>query len=136
VIINGTNNATWTGNLIVQSGTAQLGGNAAVPNIVYVGSGGTFNIANTVTGVIKGLNDYSGAGGTVTTPNTRSLTVNGNGSYSFSGNMTGANMGFTVALGSSGVQTLSGSNSYGGATTINSGILNIRNDSALAACRS
>jgi autotransporter-associated beta strand protein len=45
--------------------------------------------------------------------------------------MTGANMGFTVALGSSGVQTLSGSNSYGGATTINSGILNIRNDSAL-----
>ena len=132
VVIAGTNNATWTGNLIVQSGTAQLGADKAVPNIVYVGSGGTFNIANTVAAAIAGLNDYSGAGGTVTTPNSRSLTVNGNGSYSFSGNITGANMGFTVALGSAGKQILSGSNSsYGGLTTISSGILNIQNGSSL-----
>ena len=34
VIIAGTNNATWTGNLIVQAGTAQLGANAAVPGVV------------------------------------------------------------------------------------------------------
>jgi autotransporter-associated beta strand protein len=131
VVIAGTNNATWTGNLIVKAGTAQLGGNAAVPGVVSVGSGATFDFLNNTAAAVRGIQDYSGAGGTVTTTNSRSLSVNGNGSYSFSGNMTGANMGFTVALGSSGVQTLSGSNSYGGATTINSGILNIRNDSAL-----
>jgi autotransporter-associated beta strand protein len=131
VVIAGTNNATWTGNLIVQAGTAQLGANTAVPGVVSIGSGATFNFANNAAATVRGIQDYSGAGGTVTTPNSRALTVNGNGSYSFSGNITGANMGFTVGLGSSGVQTLSGSNSYGGATTINSGILNIRNDSAL-----
>jgi autotransporter-associated beta strand protein len=131
VVIAGTNNATWTGNLIVKAGTAQLGGNAAVPGVVSVGSGATFDFLNNTAAAVTGIQDYSGAGGTVTTTNSRALSVNGNGSYSFSGNMTGANMGFTVALGSSGVQTLSGSNSYGGATTINSGILNIRNDSAL-----
>ena len=131
VVIAGTNNATWTGNLIVKAGTAQLGGNAAVPGVVSVGSGATFDFLNNTAAAVRGIQDYSGAGGTVTTTNSRALTVNGNGSYSFSGNITGANMGFTVALGSSGVQTLSGSNSYGGATTINSGILNIRNDSAL-----
>ena len=55
--------------------------------------------------------------------------MNGNGTYAFSGNITGGpnTTGFTVALGSSGVQILSGTNTYSGATTISAGKLQIGN---------
>ena len=132
VVIAGTNNATWTGNLIVQAGTAQLGGNAAVPGVVSIGSGATFDFRNNTAAAVRGIQDYSGAGGTVTTSNGnagRVLTVNGNGTYAFSGNITGGpnTTGFTVALGSSGVQILSGTNTYTGTTTITAGTLQIGN---------
>jgi autotransporter-associated beta strand protein len=104
--------------------------------VVSIGSGATFNFGNNSAAVVKGIQDYSGGGGTVTSTNTRALTVNGSGTYSFSGNVTGATAEFKVGLGGSGKQILSGSNSYGGLTTITTGILNIRNDNALGTTNS
>lgn len=143
VIFSGNNQSTWTGNLYVTSGLFRISGETSTTkslsasNTLYIASGGTFqNNNNTLT--IAGVNDFSGGGGVIdnTANNARDLTFGGSGNYSFSGiiqNSGGvsSSLGLVVALTGSGSQTLSGSNSYVGNTAITSGILNIRNSSAL-----
>lgn len=128
----GVANASWTGNLTVNSGVTRF--SSANPlssaNTLTINSGAFLRNGNANLS-IAGLN---GGGNFDQASGSRTLTVAGSGNYAFSGSLTnaGANtLALTVALGSTGKQTLSGNNSYIGATAINSGILNIQNSNAL-----
>jgi len=115
----------FTGNLTVSSGTLKVPGS-------YVGLNPNAVTLSSVTGLdLNGNNEavggLSGAAGLVTnTGGAKTLTLAGSGTYSYGGLLTAttpANMALTVALSPAGVQTLTGSNSYTGATTIGGGTL-------------
>jgi fibronectin-binding autotransporter adhesin len=144
ILLSGSGTATgWTGNLIIEAGDGALGlstGNTATGagNIVEIGSGASFDFSSDVSGIagfsptIAGLEDYS----TISTPSTvyesvtnnETLTLAGSGAYSFSGSIqnssnTSGNVALTVALTGGGTQTLTGSSTYSGPTTLTSGTL-------------
>lgn len=143
VVFGGNNQGAWTGNLYITGGlfriSGQTGGvkSVSASNTIYIASGATFQNNNNIL-TIAGVNDLNGGGGVLdnTANNARDLTLGGSGNYNFSGviqNSGGASssLGLIIALTGSGSQTLSGANTYLGNTTINSGILNIQNSSAL-----
>ncbi|WP_194266237.1 autotransporter-associated beta strand repeat-containing protein [Dechloromonas sp. H13] len=122
---------TYTGTTNIQAGTLAIGGseNIADASTVNVASGATFDL--------RGFNETIDAltgGGAVTKTGTGATTLTvgfNNGSGAFSGviqNPTG-----TLALTKigTGTQTLSGANTYSGATSINDGALIVANNGAL-----
>ena len=122
---------SYTGTTTVNSGTLQLAssgfgtlGNGSSNNVVV--NGGILDL-NGNTQIIGGL---TGTGGTVTSSTGSSaylkLTSSSNGTYS--GSITGALKFWQFGTGTT---TLSGSNSYTGATQIDKGAVNITNSSAL-----
>ena len=134
--LSGANYATYSGNVIVLSGMLKLGGAftaGSTPlgpaNVVQVNTGATFDAGGNVT--IAGLNDNNGAAGTVTdSGNGKTLTLGGSGTYSFAGTITNG-VGLTaLAKSGTGVQRLSGTNTYFGATTVSSGTLLVNGDSS------
>ncbi len=125
------NNPGFTGNVTVGSGILKVNSATALSsaNIVAIDSYSnppTFNL-NGYNQTIAGLSDGPNGGGTVTnTGVAKTLTLGGNGAYSFSGSIGAtnlANLAMTVALTGGGTQALGGTNTFTGATTVNSGIL-------------
>jgi len=132
------NNPGFTGGVIVQTGGFKVSSTTALDsaNAVTVYSGATFDIS-AVNQTIAGLNDNAGAGGSVTNTTTtaRTLTLGGTGTYSFAGSIaptTAADISLNVAMGSTGVQTLGGINTYTGPTTVAGGKLNLTGSLASA----
>ena len=95
-----------------------------------IAAGSTLDLGG-VTQQVASLSDYApGSGGSVVNSNTGTLSVlslNPTGSTTFSGTIQGGGTLGTVSLVivGSGTQVLAGSNTYTGATTISSGILNL-----------
>lgn len=125
----------FTGNLEVRSGMLSLATTSLLgsSNVVSVNSGSSLGFAGSQSWA--GLNDGTAGGGTigVSSNSLRGLTLAGSGSYSFSGQIVdrvgapgvSSQLGITVALGSGGVQKLSGANAYTGVTTLTSGTLEV-----------
>jgi hypothetical protein len=126
LIILGNNSAS-TATYTVTAGTLQAGTTTAfnANNVVTV-TGGTFDLGN-FSNTIAGLSDGNVTTGVVTNSGSgvKTLTLGGNGTFSYGGNITAttpSNLALTVAL-TGGSQTLNGSNSYAGGTTITGGTL-------------
>jgi len=134
ISITGSNSG-FTGNLIVNSGTTRINSVNALnsANAVSVATGGVFNI-NGLAQTIAGLNTVNYAsGGTVTNAGVaKTLTLGGSGTYSFGGVISGTNMALTVNLTGGGQQTLNGSNTYTGVTTLSAGTLIINGNNSAA----
>ena len=135
LILNAAN--TYTGDTLVQSGTLQLNNNLSIQNSAFDTSGAGVLVLNSVFtptfGGLKGSTSLSTTNvsgyGSVT-----ALTLNPQSgkSYSYSGNIgNGAVAGMTLTKSGSGTQVLSGSNSYSGATTVSTGMLQFATTNAL-----
>jgi autotransporter-associated beta strand protein len=116
---------TYSGATNITQGTLQLGTAAAAGSIgansaVSVGNGATFTLLNVSGGVLANNVSNGAAGtGTVNVASTGSITLSGtlaNGSGTLAFKQTGT-----------GTTTLTGNDSYGGATTITAGVLQIGN---------
>ncbi len=116
----------YSGNTTVSTGTLQLGANGAIPD-----GAGNGNVALTGTLDLNGFSDtINGLSGAGTVNNsaagTPTLTVGGNDqSSTFSGTITNTAGTLALAKTGAGTLTLSGTNGYSGATTINGGMLQI-----------
>ncbi len=128
---------TYTGNLRVQSGTLQIGSstyngntapnqNLAIPDAASV----TVDAGAVLTFVWTGAETFDALNGAGTLnrnvgdgQGNVTLTIGaGNGSGTFSGAITSQ---FNLVKTGTGVQILSGANTYGGTTTVNGGLLNV-----------
>ena len=131
---------TYTGDTLISTGTIALGNNLALQNSAYdtTGSNGTtigLNVTGFTTptfGGLKGSVDLASAitGGY---SGVTSLTLNPQSGLSatYSGIIANGASGMNLTKSGLGTQTLSGTNSYTGTTTINGGTLNLNNASAL-----
>lgn len=131
-------NPAFTGNVDVLTGGTLRVVNAtalSATNVVKVRSGGLLELNANPT--IAGLNDESGSGGLVSpVSDNRTLTLGGSASYSFNGNLENnllatPNRVLSLVKGGSGNQTLGGTNSYTGTTTLNGGLLKLNSSGAL-----
>ena len=128
-------NAGFTGSAVVLSnGTLRIttGAGLSSNNTVQLNSGGLLEV-NTGTATIGGLNDNAGAGGTVSVvTSSRTLALAGSGNYSFSGVLqdNGASK-LSLTKSGTGIQRLSGSNTYTGTTTVSGGVLRLDSANAL-----
>jgi autotransporter-associated beta strand protein len=115
---------TYDGDTYVNAGTVKLSGSGAIAaaSAVVVSNGATFDF----NGLSRTVDGISGAG--AVTLGSATLTVSNSATNTFSGNLTGSG---GLSKTNTGTQILSGSNSYDGATAVNSGVLNIQNASAL-----
>jgi autotransporter-associated beta strand protein len=136
----GNTNPAFVGGVEVDQGSFVVTTTGALNanNAVSVASGATFDVRN-VAQTVAGLNDVvAGAGGTVTDTTATAvqvLTLGGSGTCSYDGTITAAtpaDMALTVNLASAGVQALSGTNAYTGATTVSGGTLRLGNTGALS----
>ena len=117
---------SYSGNTTISAGTLQLGANGAIP-----GGSGYGNVSLTGTLDMHGysdmINGLSGAGAVNNTASgTPTLTVGGNDQTStFSGTITNTAGTLALTKTGAGTLTLSGTNGYSGATTVNGGMLQI-----------
>ena len=124
--LQGSNTGTIQG-VIQDNGVSGAGVGTATVSLVKAGAG-TWNLngANTYTGSTLVSSGTLNLNGTIAGS---SVTVNGANFYeSSTGSISGASVTLTA---SNATVTLAGSNTYGGATTISGGILNLQNSSAL-----
>jgi len=124
IVLSGANDYTGgtilSGGLLKLSGSGTLGSTSGTLNV----NGGTLDLGGT-NQTVGALNGSAGAINTST--GTSTLTVgNGDGSGSYAGSITNTG---TVALTKTGAgtQTLTANDSYTGATTINGGVLELKN---------
>ncbi|MEN9468779.1 MAG: hypothetical protein RL630_512 [Verrucomicrobiota bacterium] len=114
LILSGDN--TYNGTTSVNSGTLSLGASERIADTSdLVVASGTFDLA----GFNESLGSLAGSGGI--TLGSGSLTTNSSSNSTFSGVISGIGGSFSKT--GSGSLTLSGNNSYSGATTINAGTL-------------
>lgn len=123
---------TYSGGTVINNGTVQLGNNnAAGVGDLTLAANGALDL-NNFNDLVGGLNGSgvvdSVAGGSPT------LTIGNNDTGgNFSGTIRNTSGTVNVTKTGNGVSTLSGSNSYAGATTVNAGTLRVANYNALGA---
>ena len=129
LILNGAN--TFAGSTLISSGTLQLGNNLALQNSVFDPSGaGTLAFSS-------GINTPTFGGLTSSTDlilpsNVTAITLNpGSGVTATYGGNLGGGTAMSLTKSGSGIQVLTGSNSYTGATTLSGGVLSISSDDNL-----
>jgi fibronectin-binding autotransporter adhesin len=129
--MDGPSSPGWTGSFIIQAGTVRPGtaNNQFATNTVLSISSSNSAFLN-VGGInadlyFAGVNDIAGAtgGGFGGGSSIRNVVLGGSGNYTYSGSFSSAFWGIYVNLSGSGKQTLTGTNAYGGWTTVNSGTL-------------
>src|SRR5207245_10997370 len=124
---------TNTGDTTVRAGTSQLGATNAGPwgSSVTGATGAWFDLRgfSDVIGSLAGAGTVtSGAAGAVT------LTAGGNNtSTTFSGLIQNGSGTVALTKTGTGTLTLSGANTYSGATTVSAGVLDVQNNTALGA---
>src|SRR3989441_14347 len=129
LILSGAN--TYTGATSVSAGTLQLGATNTVPSgsAVTVSGGATFDLhgfSDAIGSLAGAGTGTSGAAGAVT-----GAAGGNNTSTTFSGVIqNGSGPGARAQTGT-GTPTLSGANTYTGATTVSAGVLDVRNNSGL-----
>ena len=129
---------SYTGATLVVGGTLQMVNVSALNsnNIVTLGGNGsapTLDLNNTSV-TIAGLNDGGYTTGTVTNSGgtVKTLTLGGTGSYIYAGAIAAtAPANFSLTKTGAGTQTLTGSNSYSGLTSVTGGVLSLLNGAAL-----
>ena len=126
-----TGSNTYSGGTTVTGGTLQLGNNSAL------GAGGLTVNAGMVdlAGCNPVVTSLGGLGGTISNSSTASstLTVNQATTTAFGGVLADGSGGLSLVLSGSGGLCLTGSNTYGGGTTVTGGTLQLGNNSALGA---
>ena len=128
--LNLTNASTYSGNTLVSGGMLVLANlNALQNSTVDTGSVGAQSVNLTATGTYN-LGGLQGANGLDMAVSNLSVGSN-NQSTTFSGVLTGA-FGNNLTKVGTGTLTLSGANTYGGATTVNGGILTFLHTGAKA----
>ena len=118
---------TYTGATTINGGTVAVMGSLADTTVVDVASGATYHVAASDTiGGLKGAGDVDLGG--------KTLTVNiaaSDGSTEFTGAINGSTSSSSLTKSGSGKLKLSGTNTYEGATTVEAGVLEVSNASAL-----
>src|SRR5437867_191768 len=131
LIVSGAN--TYTGATAISAGTLQLGATNALPSgsAVTVSGGATFDLR----GFSDGIGSLAGAG-TVTSGAAGAVTLTAGGnnaSTTFSGLIQNGSGTVALTKTGTGTLTLSGANTYSGATTVSAGVLDVQNNTALGA---
>jgi fibronectin-binding autotransporter adhesin len=144
-IITGSNKITFT-NSVAGTGTTSMAGNQTTfTGVLEISNGATLSAANAPSGLvtngtvniksggnfiytqgasIAGLNGEAGAYATVG-GQSKLLTLTGSGAYNFAGIIRDGTAAAQLTMNGTGTQTLSGNNTYTGATTVNAGTLNL-----------
>jgi len=119
-----TGSSNYAGGTRIDSSTLRITGTGAVPaggNLVFQGSGtATFDV-NGTTQTVAGLNDSVLAGAIRSTAANGKLIVGDSNDSTFRGVMSSASLALEKV--GTGKLTLSGSNTYSGATTVSAGLL-------------
>ena len=134
LVLNAAN--TFSGDTFLQSGTLRLGNNLALQNSGLDTSGaGVLTLSSVTTPTLGGLIGSTNVASVITTgySSVTALTLNPQSgkSYTYSGNIGNGAAGMTLTKSGSGTQILSGSNSYSGATTVSTGMLQFATTNAL-----
>ena len=122
---------SYTGATTVSGGTLQLSAAGSIANssgLTLSGAGATFDISSTTSGTT--IKDLAGVAGTFVTLGSKTLTAGTGNSTTFAGVVQGSG---GITKQGSGTLTLSGANSYSGATTVNGGTLALSGSGSLAA---
>ena len=120
-------NPAFTGSTTVSAGTLQINNSSALQNNVLTLSGGSVTVGNNVTLVnLGGLSGTSSSANfaLVDAGNPVTLSVVNGSAHTFAGVISDGGLGGSLSVGGAG-QTLTGTNTYTGATSINSGTLTV-----------
>ncbi len=120
---------TYTGATTINGGTLALTGGGSIANssgVNVANAAGTFDISGTTSGA--SITTLSGVAGSSVTLGAKTLTLS-NASTTYGGVISGTNGALTL---SAGTQTLTGINTYTGATTINGGTLALTGGGSVA----
>ena len=137
-ITGGSGFNTWTGAVNINAGVFEItktGFVGAIDNAaaVTVASGATLRLNGAAAYTQETIGSLAGAG-TVTNVGAAAVNVIAGGdntNTTFSGTLTNAGNALNLQKSGTGTMVLSGANSYTGTTTVNAGVLNIQNSTAL-----
>ena len=129
VTFSGTN--TYTGSTEIAFGTLTIGSAARLENSAIILSGTAVSVLNvsTTAGTALTIKSLSGVAGSSVTLGSKTLLVGDATSTTYAGRLSGVGGGLTKQ--GSGAMTLSGSNTYSGATTVSAGMLQFATTNAL-----
>jgi autotransporter-associated beta strand protein len=124
-------NNTYTGNTTISFGTLSFNGTGRLENSAIILSGTAVSVldVSTMVGNTPTIKSLSGVAGSSVTLGSKTLLVGDSTSTTYAGALSGAGGGLTKQ--GSGTMTLSGNNTYTGATTVSAGTLQFAKTASL-----